>query len=72
MLYGTTMTGGISPDPGTGSVGAHLRGDGINVMGPTDAWFTLNTVSLTNSTQRYFDTSAPGQPRRLYRLVPVP
>ena len=49
-----------------------VMGDGDGLPGPTDAWITLTTVTLTNTSQLYFDTSAPGQPERLYRLVPVP
>jgi hypothetical protein len=56
----------------TGSPGNQIRVDGINRLGPTDAWFTLDTLTLTNTSQLYFDISAPGQPARLYRLVPVP
>jgi uncharacterized repeat protein (TIGR03803 family) len=56
----------------TGSIGSKLRVDGINRFGPIDAWFTLGTVTLTNASQLYFDTSAPGQPERLYRLVQTP
>jgi hypothetical protein len=56
----------------TGSIGGSVRVDAINQFGPTDAWFTLDTVTLTNTPQLYFDTSAPGQPQRLYRLVQVP
>jgi uncharacterized delta-60 repeat protein len=56
----------------TGSIGDSLRLDYINQFGPIDAWVTLDTVRLTNTSQLYFDTSAPGQPTRLYRLVPVP
>jgi len=56
----------------TGVVGGKVRVDGINRVGLTDAWFTLGTVTLTNPTQLYFDTSAIGQPSRLYRLVPLP
>jgi len=56
----------------TGDIGSAVRVDGINQFGPTDAWFTLDTVTLTNMTQLYFDVTAPGQPLRLYRLVPVP
>jgi hypothetical protein len=56
----------------TGSAGSKVRVDGINQFGPTDAWFTLDTVTLTNTSQLYFDITAPGQPQRLYRLVPVP
>jgi hypothetical protein len=56
----------------TGSIGHSLRVDRINQFGPIDAWVTLDTVRLTNTSQLYFDVSAPGQPQRLYRLVPVP
>jgi hypothetical protein len=56
----------------TGNIGNSLRVDGINQFGPTDAWFTLDTVTLTNTSQLYFDVSVVGQPQRLYRLVPVP
>jgi len=56
----------------TGNIGNKMRVDGINRLGPTDARFTLDTVTLTNTSQLYFDVSAPGQPSRLYRLVPVP
>lgn len=54
-----------------GEIGTAIRVDAIKVYGPTDAWFTLGTVTLTNSSQLYFDVTAPGQPWRLYRLVPV-
>jgi hypothetical protein len=56
----------------TGAIGSTVRVDGINQFGPTDAWFPLATVTLTNTSQLYFDVSASGQPPRLYRLVPVP
>ena len=56
----------------TGNVGDTIRVDGVNKFGPTDAWFTLDTVTMNNTTQLYFDTTAPGQPARLYRLLPVP
>src|ERR1022692_3883918 len=56
----------------TGKVGDSLRLDYINQFGPTDAWVTLDTVTLTNMLQLYFDVFAPGQPVRLYRIVPVP
>ena len=56
----------------TGNVGDSLRLDYINAIGPTDAWVTLDTVTLTNTSQLYFDISAPGRPTRLYRIVPVP
>ena len=56
----------------TGNVGDSLRLDYINQYGPTDAWVTMDTVRLTNASQLYFDVSSIGQPRRLYRIVPVP
>ena len=56
----------------TGSVGASVRVDSINRWGPVDAWQTLATVALTNTSQPYYDTSARGQPERLYRLVALP
>jgi hypothetical protein len=56
----------------TGAVGSSVRVDSINRFGPIDAWVTLETVTLTNTSQLYFDVSALGQPRRLYRLVPLP
>ena len=56
----------------TGTIGHSVRLDYINQFGPIDAWATLATVPLTNTSQIYFDISAPGQPPRLYRLVPSP
>ena len=55
-----------------GNIGHSVRLDYINQFGPIDAWVTLATVPLTNTSQLYFDISAPGQPQRLYRLVPSP
>ena len=56
----------------TGSIGTSVRVDCINRFGPTDAWVTLNTMKLTNTSQLYFDTLAPKQPESLYRLIQVP
>jgi hypothetical protein len=56
----------------TGNISDSLRVDCINQIGPTDAWVTLDTVTLTNTLQHYFDVSAPGQPPRLYRIMPNP
>ncbi|MGA2867464.1 MAG: immunoglobulin domain-containing protein [Verrucomicrobiota bacterium] len=58
--------------PLAGAIGSSVRIDYINVIGPTDAWVTLATVRLTNTTELYFDVTAFRQPPRLYRLVPVP
>jgi sugar lactone lactonase YvrE len=55
-----------------GPIGSSVRIDYINVFGPTDAWVTLATVTLTNTTELYFDLSAFRQAPRLYRVVPVP
>lgn len=56
-----------------GGIGDSLRLDYINQFGPIDAWVTnLTTVTLTNTSQLYFDTSVIGQPPRLYRIVPLP
>lgn len=83
-FYRTSVTGGgpVPPRLGppnpvpvltlAGTLGQSLRVDGINTLGPTDAWFTLATVTLSNSPQLYFDVSAIGQPPRVYRLVPQP
>jgi hypothetical protein len=56
----------------TGTVGDSLHLDYINAIGPTDAWVTLDTVTLTNTSQLYFDVTTIGQPLRLYRIVPLP
>jgi uncharacterized repeat protein (TIGR03803 family) len=55
-----------------GAPGDKLRIDYINQFGPTDAWVTLDTVTLTNTAQLYFDLTMWRQPTRLYRVVPVP
>ena len=56
----------------TGNIGGSVRLDYINQFGPIDAWVTLDTVPLTNTSQLYFDISAPGHPPRLYRVVQMP
>ena len=45
-----------------------------NILHGRDEWgtVTLDTVTLTNTSQLYFDTTAWGQPERLYRLMPLP
>ena len=55
-----------------GAVGSAYRIDYVNSIGPSNAWTTLATVTLTNSPQLYFDISAIGRPARLYRLVQAP
>jgi hypothetical protein len=56
----------------TGDVGDLLQLDYINQFGPIDAWVMLDTITLTNTSQLYFDVSAIGQPPRLYQIVPQP
>jgi hypothetical protein len=55
-----------------GAAGQTFRLDYINAVGPTNAWTTLATVTLTSNQQFYSDYSAIGQPVRLYRLVQLP
>ncbi|HEY5909460.1 MAG TPA: immunoglobulin domain-containing protein [Verrucomicrobiae bacterium] len=82
-LYRAWQTNGVNQPPMlsihlvsgitlTGTAGSSVRIDYINQIGPTDAWVTLATVPLTNTSQLYFDTSAIGPPPRLYRLVSPP
>ena len=56
----------------TGAIGSAVRVDYINQIGPTNAWVTLDTVTLTNTPQLCFDVTAFRQPIRLYRLVATP
>ena len=56
----------------SGAVDSTVRVDSINKFGPVSAWVKLGTVSLTNTSQLYFDVSAIAQPPRLWRIVPVP
>jgi len=56
----------------SGNVGDSLELDWINQFGPTNAWVTLAAITLTNTSQLYFDVSALGQPPRLYQIVPAP
>jgi len=58
--------------PLTGPVGSSVRVDYINEFGPTNAWVTLATVTLTNSTQLFIDTTMFRQPTRLYRSAASP
>jgi hypothetical protein len=58
--------------PLAGAIGSSVRVDYINQFGPTNAWVALDTVTLTNTTQLYFDVTMFRQPPRLYRLVPSP
>lgn len=54
----------------TGALGSTVRIERIDRFGPTDAWYPLVTLTLTNTSQLYFDTSVVGQPPRLWRVLP--
>lgn len=82
-FYRARQAGSTNPPPNlnlnvvsaivlTGNVGDSVEVEGINAVGPTNAWFTIDTVTLTNASQFFFDVSAIGQPPRLYRLVNPP
>jgi hypothetical protein len=82
-FYRASMTGGFGQAPALqlgfypaltvpGSIGSLVRIDSIAPIGPTNAWLTLGTTVLTNTTQFYFDVSPQGQTPRLYRVVPIP
>jgi len=49
-----------------------LREDGIDAIRAINAWIQLDMMTLKNTSQLYFDITLPGQPKRLYRLVPAP
>jgi uncharacterized repeat protein (TIGR03803 family) len=68
----STLPGFIPALTLTGNVGDHLRLDYINQFGPVEAWAPLATITLTNSSQLYFDTSILGHPPRLWRIVRLP
>jgi hypothetical protein len=55
-----------------GGPGTTQRLDFINTQGPTNAWQPLAVIPLTNPPQVYFDTTAPGQPARVYRVIRLP
>ena len=56
----------------TGTLNTTVRVDYICQVGPTNAWATLASVTLTNSPQPFCDLTMWGQPGRLYRVVPAP
>jgi hypothetical protein len=69
---GLTVVGMVPAITLTGSIGSSIRIDAIKQIGPPDAWFTLDTVTLSNSPQLYLDPSSLNQPTRLYRLTQPP
>jgi Immunoglobulin domain len=82
-FYRAWQTGGLSEPPGlalhmvpgiilTGGIGSSIRLEAINRVGPTDAWFPVATLVLTNTPELYPDVSSIGQPPRLWRVVLSP
>jgi hypothetical protein len=55
-----------------GDIGSSWRIDYVNDLGSTNNWVTLATVTLTNTSQIYSDTTALGQSHRFYRVVQLP
>ena len=55
-----------------GDVGRAYRLEYLNSPGPTGVWMALATNVITNTGQYYLDTSAIGQPMRLYRMMQLP
>jgi len=55
-----------------GSLNDRVRIDCIEEIGPTDAWTTLTTLTLTNASQLFLDRTALGRRPRLYRIELVP
>jgi autotransporter-associated beta strand protein len=68
----TPLLGIIMPINLSGALGSSWRIDYVNDLGPTNNWTTLATVTLTNITQVYSDSSALTQSHRFYRVVPLP
>jgi len=52
----------------TGTAGSVLNVECVNSLAPALDWTTLGSVSLTNTSQFYFDTSMPLAPQRFYRV----
>jgi hypothetical protein len=65
------IQGIVMPITLSGTIGSSWRIDYANDLG-TSNWATLATVTLTNLSQVYLDTSALSQPQRFYRVVPLP
>ena len=72
VLEVTPVLGIVMPIKLSGAVGSSWRIDYVNDLGPTNNWRVLATVTLTNSSQVYFDSSALTRRYRFYRLVPLP
>ncbi len=72
VLEVNPVQGVVMPVKLTGAVGSTWQIEYVNELGAASNWPVLATVTLTNSPQIYYDTSARGHPHRFYRLVPLP
>jgi LmbE family N-acetylglucosaminyl deacetylase len=66
------IRGIVMPINLSGDVGSSWRIDYLNDLGSTNGWVTLATVTLTNTSQIYSDTTALSQAHRFYRVVQLP
>jgi len=66
------IRGIVMPITLPGDIGSSWRIDYVNDLGSTNKWVTLATVTLTNTSQTYSDTTALGQSHRFYRVVQLP
>src|ERR1035437_2449033 len=66
------IRGIVMPITLSGDIGSSWRIDYVNDLGSTNNWVTLATVTLTNTSQIYSDTTALGQAHRFYRVVQLP
>jgi hypothetical protein len=67
----TPVLGIVMPIKLSGELGSSWRIDYVNDLGPTNNWATLATVTLTNTSEVYHDSSALTQANRFYRVVPL-
>ena len=71
-LQVTPILGILMPITLAGAPGSSWRIDYVNDLAPTNNWTMLATVTLTNASQVYLDTTAVTQAHRFYRAVPLP
>jgi hypothetical protein len=55
-----------------GEIGYSYALQYVYLPAPTNAWQTIDTLTITNQPQYYYDLSGIRQPTRFYRLVQVP
>jgi hypothetical protein len=64
----TTMAGLLV----AGEPGARFRVEYQEMIGSTKSWNLLDTLTLTNRQQWYFDAQSPGLNQRFYRAIQLP